>query len=216
MNDRKICFIMCVNDDMYEEECIRYIEALTLPEGYQIEMLSVRDAKSMTSGYNEAMHCSEAKYKIYLHQDVFIVYKGFLGELLKIFEDPDVGMIGMVGALELPEDAIMWHGKRIGRLYTSNVNQSGEGAVRTYISPYEEVEAVDGLLIATQYDIPWRDDIFKGWDFYDVSQSAEFQKQGYKVVVPYMENPWCIHDDGFLELTDYNYWRDVFLKEYRK
>ena len=31
-----------------------------------------------------------------------------------------------------------------------------------------EVEGVDGLLMATQYDIPWREDLFDGWDFYDL------------------------------------------------
>ena len=66
-----------------------------------------------------------------------------------------------------------------------------------------EVEASDGLLMVTQYDFPWRDDLFDKWDFYDVSQSLEFIRHGYKVVVPYMETPWCIHDDGFVNLKNY-------------
>ena len=31
-----------------------------------------------------------------------------------------------------------------------------------------EVEAIDGLLMATQYDIPWREYLFYMWVFYDV------------------------------------------------
>ena len=54
--------------------------------------------------------------------------------------------------------------------------------------PYTEVEAVDGLFIATQYDVKWREDIFDGWDFYDISQSEEFHRAGYKVVVPYINH----------------------------
>jgi hypothetical protein len=77
-----------------------------------------------------------------------------------------------------------------------------------------EVEAIDGLLMATQYDIPWRDDLFDKWDFYDVSQSLEFIRHGYKVVVPYMETPWCIHDDGFVNLKNYYEEREKLLKEY--
>lgn len=46
MNDKKICFIMCVNDKLYEEECIRYIQKLNVPEGYEVEQLSIWDAPS--------------------------------------------------------------------------------------------------------------------------------------------------------------------------
>ncbi len=27
------------------------------------------------------------------------------------------------------------------------------------------VECIDGLLMATQYDVPWREDLFDGFDF---------------------------------------------------
>ena len=215
-DEKKICFIMCVNDEMYEQECLRFINELEIPEGYTIEQLSIWEAESMTAGYNEAMKYSNAKYKIYLHQDVFIVNRKIISDILNVFQDETVGMLGVVGCLKLPENAIMWNGERVGRLYTSNIDEAGEGNIHTTLAPFQEVETVDGLLIATQYDIPWREDVFTGWDFYDASQSMEFRRSGYKVVVPYMEKPWCIHDDGFLNLEYYYKWRDVFAKEYRR
>lgn len=214
MNDRKICFIMCVNDKLYEEECIRYINRLNVPEGYEVEQLSVVGASSMTSGYNEAMRQSDAKYKVYLHQDVFILYKDFIRDLLQIFSNEDIGMLGMVGSPVLPEEGIMWAGPRVGMLYTSNIKEAGPAVIGPVSKPYELVEAVDGLLIATQTDIPWREDLFKGWDFYDISQSMEFRRRGYKIVVPYMEEPWCLHDDGFVNLATYFDWQEMFVKEY--
>ena len=94
---------MCVNDKLYEEECIRYIQKLNVPEGYEVEQLSIWDAPSMAAGYNEGMRQSDAKYKVYLHQDVFVVYQNFIYELLKIFsQDSKIGMIGMVGSPVLP------------------------------------------------------------------------------------------------------------------
>ena len=63
---------------------------------------------------------------------------------------------------------------------------------------YVSVEAIDGLLIATQYDFPWREDLFKEFDFYDASQSMEFIRKGYKVVVPIFHKPVCVHDDGLI------------------
>lgn len=212
MNTKKFCFIICVNHEGYKKECLYYINRLHVPEGYEVDMLTISDAVSMTSGYNAAMQESDAKYKIYLHQDVFIVNRNFLTELLEVFEDKSIGLIGMVGAPQLPEHAVMWYGERVGRIYTSNVVKAGMSVMGgTGIC---EVEAVDGLLMATQYVVPWREDLFTGWDFYDVSQSFEFRRKGYRVVVPAMEEPWCIHDDGFLNLSNYYNERKKFLSEY--
>ncbi len=213
MNDKKICFITCVNDRLYEEECCRHINNLFVPSGYSVEQFSVWEAKSMTAGYNEAMRQSDAKYKVYLHQDVFILNRHFIQDMLDVFADETVGLLGMVGAPKMPPDAVMWGADRIGALYANDCGD-GPSAFENAPAPYGVVEAVDGLLMATQADIAWRDDLFGGWDFYDVSQSVEFRRAGYKVAVPYMEKPWCFHDAGFMNLDKYFYWRDVFLKEY--
>ncbi|MCI9082449.1 MAG: hypothetical protein HFI70_09120 [Lachnospiraceae bacterium] len=34
-------------------------------------------------------------------------------------------------------------------------------------------------------------------------------------VVPHTDKPWCIHDDGILDMSDYYAQREIFLKEYR-
>lgn len=166
MNEKKICFIMCVNDELYEEECIRYIKRLRVPEGYEVQQLSVWGAESMAAGYIEAMKQSDAKYKVYLHQDVFIVNKNFIRDLLWIFaQNKEIGMVGMVGSIVMPIEGVMWAGGRVGSLFTSNVKQAGPSLIGQVKAPYEQVEAVDGLLIATQEDLPWREDLFTGWDF---------------------------------------------------
>lgn len=216
MNNKKICFIICVNNKQYLSECQYYINNLIVPQGYEIDCITVWDAPSMTSGYNAAMKASEAKYKIYIHQDVFLVKKDFLFELLELFENDEIGMVGMIGSEKLPSDGCMWNGIRVGTIYSSNVYKAqqlkflfGNGC------KYKEVEAIDGLLMATQYDLDWREDLFKGWDFYDVSQSAEFIKNGYQVVVPNLKEPWCLHDDGFLDLDNYDESRKIYLREYK-
>ena len=74
----EICFIICTNDPVYAKECIYYIDHLKVPEGMQIDVLTVEEAKSLTAGYNEAMKYSRAKYKVYLHHDTFIVNPDFI------------------------------------------------------------------------------------------------------------------------------------------
>jgi GT2 family glycosyltransferase len=215
MNDRKICFIACVNNDKYEQEMLKYINHLQIPEGYNIECLSIREAKSMASGYNEGMRSSDAKYKVYLHQDVFIVNQHFIRDMLDIFTDGSIGMLGMVGAPQMPENAIMWNAPRVGKIYYNAVYEAKESEIGRIEGRYCEVEAVDGLLMATQYDLPWREDLFHHWDFYDASQSKEFRCKGYKVVVPSQKQPWCIHDDGFYNLKNYYESRKIYNAHYR-
>ena len=203
---------------MYLEECLRYINRLIVPEGFEVDLITIEGAKSMASGYNEGMRASDAKYKIYMHQDVFITDIYFLQEILDIFWiSPQIGMIGMVGAETLPPDAIMWNTDRVFAVYCKyNLNIDN---CYTYKKPTGDdiavVQVIDGLLMATQYDIPWREDVFTDWDFYDVSQSMEFGKKGYSVVVPQLDKPMCVHDDGYiLKLENYEDNRIKFLREY--
>ena len=213
MTEKEMSFIMCVNNDVFAEECIYYINQLIIPENYSIDILTVTDAKSMTAGYNEAMKCSKAKYKVYMHQDVFIINPYFIRDVLDVFQqDAQIGMIGMIGSPRLPESGIMWREERVGTVYDCHVDE-------VFSLPYScqkpvEVMAADGLMLITQYDIPWREDLFDKWDFYDCSQSMEFRRHGYKVVVPGLKEPWVVHDDGYLNFMNFERERKKFVREY--
>lgn len=213
MNSKKICFVICANDDLYLSECIRYINWLHVPQDIEVEILEIREAASMTAGYNEGMSCSDAKYKVYLHQDVFIKNRNFIADIIGIFaQDAQIGMIGMVGSEKLPANGVMWSGPRV--IYGPREIPWEEYRYQQE-DGYWEVACVDGLLMATQVDIPWREDLFTGWDFYDISQSFEMHRAGYKVVVPVQNNAWYIHDDKVvLSLWNYDKNRKVFLEEY--
>ena len=218
MDDHQFCFIICVNNDLFMHECILYINNLIIPDGYTVDIITVSGASSMTSGYNEAMKTSSAKFKIYMHQDVFILNKFFLINILSIFNmEKTIGMIGMVGSVDLNKEAIMWGSDRVGRLISRTTINSHYHSDKFNSTPdsLQKVSVIDGLMIVTCYDIPWREDIFDGWDFYDLSQCMEFKRRGYSIVVPFQSSPWCLHDDRVaLSLMDYNHYRKIFLKEY--
>lgn len=218
MNDHKISFIICTNQEDYLAECKRYLHELLVPEGYSIDVVPITGAYSMTAGYNQGMQLTDAKYKVYLHQDVFILNQNFIADTLKILQqNAKIGMIGMVGTKRLPENACMWTTPlRTGAL-RSYVLNTVDDYFDLPVSPtkgFAPVQAVDGLLIMTQYDIPWREDLDLGWDFYDVSQSLEFARQGYRIVVPYQDTPWVMHDNGFLHLGGYHDARKNLLQTY--
>lgn len=218
MPEKGICFILCTNDRFYAEECIYYINHLNVPEGYWIDVLTVEEAESMTAGYNEAMEYSQAKYKVYLHQDTFLINPDFLQDILYIFEhNPQIGMIGNVGVRKMPESGVMWDADRFGMLYEQHIYETQlllNGIDTITEEKYLEVDAIDGFIMITQYDVKWRSDLFNKWDFYDCSQSMEFIRQGYKVAVPKMCRPWCVHDCGFINLSNYDVERQKFVLEY--
>lgn len=218
MDNQQFCFIICYNDTVFLAECLLYIGQLIIPEEYTIDIITIAEADSMTTGYQASMKASNAKYKIYLHQDVFILNKNFLQDTLQIFlQTPSIGMLGMVGTTKLPESAVMWESKnRVGALRSCSLNTTDDYfdiPIKNKI--YEQVTAIDGLLMMTQYDINWREDLFDGWDFYDISQSLEFQRAGYCIAVPYQKSPWVLHDCGFLHLKNYYRARDQFIEEYK-
>ena len=217
LNEHEICFIICTNDARYEEECLLYISQLQVPEEYAVDVLTVKDALSMASGYNEAMKASDAKYKVYLHQDVFIRNRHFIYDILDIFQEKDIGMIGMVGTAELSNDGVMWNGSRCGSFQNiKKMMKSGAVSGFTDITTrYQDVVAIDGLMMITQYDLPWREDLFKGWDFYDISQCGEFLKAGYRIVTAGQQpQSWFIHDCGTQSMWHYEENRRIFLENY--
>ena len=197
VEDRKdtIAFIICVNNELYFEECKYYIEHLEVPAGYDIDVIGIWEADSMCAAYNLGMRSSDAKYKVYMHQDVFIRDSRFLE--IGIPENGGVYSSWNVGKVDCREPDLSY-------VLLCGPNQTKD----------QTVDAVDGLLMMTQYDLPWREDLFSDFDFYDVSQAFEFRRAGYEIVVPYQEDPWVVHDCGFAKLTNYDRNRKICMEEY--
>lgn len=216
MIQHKILFVTCVNDEKLYEKCVKHISKLFVPLNTSLELLPIRGAESMTEGYNQALK-NEAKYKVYLHQDTFILNRNFLNEIVNLFRsNPMLGLIGMIGCKRLSPDGVWWKGKDlVGKVVAYHYDTYHLIKMREVETSFEQVEAVDGLLMATQYDIPWRDDLFKGFHFYDTSQCAEFIKKGYLVGVPKQLEPWCFHyDTTDYDPEDYREHQNIFLQNY--
>lgn len=219
-NENKLCFIICVNNEEYYQEAILYLLQLHIPNGIEVEFLPVRGATSITQGYNKAMVQTDAKYKIYMHQDLLLINRDIIKNILSVFAaNPTVGMIGLAGARKLPVSAVWWKAKeKYGSVYHVYTWESVRKTVYgTFDNDILSVQAIDGLFMATQYDVFWREDLFSGWHFYDISQSMEFLRHGYEVVIPNQNEPWCIHMCGDKELDQgYKVYQEKFLQEYRQ
>ncbi|MDR4926184.1 glycosyltransferase family protein [Peribacillus simplex] len=216
MNNKKISFISCVNDREEYKKSLSYIHSLTIPQGFQIETVAIDQTNSMTAGYNRAMKNSDAKYKVYIHQDVYIINKNFLDDIVKLFSKyPKLGMIGVAGTKELSKNATWWLNPNLyGSVYSSHSGPMEFLTFNTVKKDYEKVQSIDGLIIITQYDFKWRQDLFQGWHFYDASQCLEFIKSGFDVGIPKQKKPWCIHDCGIVNLNGYEEDKRIFYENY--
>ncbi len=217
----KIAVIICVNDERRFAECQLYLEQQYLSPEYELEIIDIRGAASIFSGYEYARGRYNNRYKLYMHQDTFLTHKQCVQKMLTLFQqEPSIGMLGLVGSASIPPSGIWW--ERDKNTQYGHVVQGGD--VPEYLEvingmsmakPYQEVAAIDGFFMMTQYDLPWRSDLFSGWHFYDVSQSVEYKRQGYKLAIPYAEEAWAFHDCGRIELDDtYEKERQIFIHEY--
>jgi hypothetical protein len=210
----KFEFIYCVSNPAQFQDSWQCAGALRIPAGFAVSKTTLYDTTSICQGYNQAMRNSNAKYKIYLHQDVNILNPDFLHHILYLFRKyPNLGMLGVLGTKRLPPNGIWWEAEQqLGKVYffnealNCNMEITGE---------YEKVQVIDGMIMITQYDLPWREDLLKGWHFYDMAQSLEFIKAGYDVGVPQQATPWCSHNTT-TPLIPFQENQLIFLNEYRQ
>ena len=218
--EKKFAFITCVNNETQYRECVQHIDALEVPQGFSVEKLSINGARNIAEGYDRAMRLSDAEFKVYLHQDTFVKNTQFLADTYRVFEsDAAIGMMGVVGARKLPDSGVWfennwWHSygvlfecRRGGFLHSvlGPLNKRKERTIRfkKVRGSSMPVVVIDGLIMVTRYDVPWRTDLYGGFVYYEGPHCVEFIKRGYKVVIPGQRVPWVMHYGPPLEKSDF-------------
>lgn len=93
MKDHTILVVVCINNEELFEQCERQIRNLFVPPGYVVQIFPIRDAKSMASAYNRALSYP-AKYKVYIHQDTYLINREMFYTLISLFKDNEkLGLI---------------------------------------------------------------------------------------------------------------------------
>ena len=102
----------------------------------------------MCAAYNLGMRSSDAKYKVYMHQDVFIRDSRFLEKTLRIFkEHPKTGMIGMIGGIGIPENGVVYTAWNVGKVDCREPDLSYVLLCGPNQTKDQIVDAVDGLTV---------------------------------------------------------------------
>ena len=159
------------------------------------------------------MENSDAKYKVYIDSAAWIVSERLLAEMVDIFSHhPEIGILGLSGTEIIPPNAPFWVSPaRLGKWSDKDGTEHEFGA---FDEPFREVQALDMYFLMTQYDVPWRTDLFNDDLFLCAAQSIEFKRQGYKACVVKQEGTWLAYarSDVNASLSA----NEHFLNEYSK
>ncbi|UTR05125.1 glycosyltransferase family protein [Alkalihalobacillus sp. LMS6] len=218
ISNTTISFISCVSNETLYKQCLAHIQQLSIPSGMSIETVPIYNATSMTAGYNEGMKKAKGTYKVYLHQDAFILNQSFLYDLLFLFHNnKKLGLFGVIGARQLPHHGMWWQSpyeNKIGKIIEVRDTYTQTTCMETTYM-YGKAACVDGLLMATQYDLSWPEEI-RGWHFYDTAQCLHYSTHNYDVGIAHQPSPWVIHYcktstmEGYYEaLPAFQKWRSL-------
>lgn len=192
-----ISFIICSTKSFIQPLFVKNIdEACSLKH----EIILVDNSKndhSIFSAYNEGVKKAKYDYLCFIHED--IVFKSDnLGEIISytFTNNPDVGLIGVVGSEVLTRTPFGWWSA--GPDYkVGNVKQYPKSHKRNYTIPphynsknepqLREVVACDGLFLCIRKELfrkmKWDDNTYSGFHCYDLDICMTIKQLGMKIVV---------------------------------
>ncbi len=188
MNEKKICFIIHNDNKMSYSDNVEYIKALNVPRGMEAECLTVESDQSKFEAYNEGMYASDAKYKVYIGYNTYIINKNIIYDILNIFEnDKQAAMIGIVGrkGVSTMESEAVMYGKIMQDSITSGIKVKEFHNVE---KTTEIVNFMNDILIATSQDMVWGEAICAMTDGY------LYMTDERKMVVARQVDPWCFKE----------------------
>jgi len=192
MNEKGIAILVWKRNEEHYANCIEGLRQLQYPAEYDIEVYTLTEQDTFTKQCNSVLAQTDAKYKIYLSDEMRITAPTFVQDMLDIFADPSIGMIGFLGSAEMPLSAnIMDAPHKYGSVFIPadgvlEEMRFGEGTADVIA----DVRAILPSLFVTQYDVPW-DANYTGQYYAVQEQCRNFTRRGYRVVVPIVETPFC-------------------------
>ena len=213
--EKTIAILIQKSEEQYYNACVGSLQGINCPEGYEIELHTLEKTENFAAAMNEVRANLHAKYKIYIDARMYLIAPDFLQNIIDIFQDKSIGMIGFLGCQSLPFSGnIMESHHKCGRVYVP-----GEDKVKEYVypaaadAPVSDVCYVLPSLFATQYDIEW-DARYTGAYYATMVQCRKYEAQRCRIVVPTLPSAWCAYQSDELLPWDLERERVLFLQMY--
>ena len=213
--EKTIAILIQRSEAQYYNACVESLQGINCPEGYEIELHTLEKTENFAAAMNEVRANVHAKYKIYIDARMYLIAPDFLQNIIDIFQDKSIGLIGFLGCQSLPFSGnIMESRHKCGRVY-----MPGEDKVKEYVypaatdAPVSDVCYVLPSLFATQYDIEW-DARYTGAYYATMVQCRKYEAQRCRIVVPTLPSAWCAYQSDELLPWDLERERVLFLQMY--
>ena len=191
--EKKVAFFVRKSDEALYRTCLESLQALHLPAGYEAELFTLAAGKPYAVQANKALALSDAKYKIYINDDMCLVQPRFFGELLAIFKNAAVGMVGAGGSQSLPVDGnVLSSVYKRGAVYVPAEDGFSELRFGDATGKAADVRCILPSFFATQWDIFW-DESYEKQYYAVLAHCCAFEEEGRRIVVPLPKNIWCAY-----------------------
>ena len=194
MREKKLAFFVRKSDEVRYSACLESLQALHLPAGYEAELFTLAAESPYAAQANRALTLSDAKYKIYINDDVRLVRSQLIEELLTVFKDASIGMVGVLGSQSLPRDGnVLESDYKRGVVYVPKGRELSE--MRFGEVSEEETADVRFVLpsfFATQVDLPW-DEEYETQYYALLAQCRSFEEIRSRIVTSLAKEAWCAY-----------------------
>ena len=176
-----IAFASCVGSPEKFRDCAQPgLRLVCEPDSLVAE---VSTDSSIFDAYNEVLDAfsghADLEALVLLHEDLEIVDTSFMAKVRRRIADPDIAVMGVIGARDV-KGLAWWDGQGYGRcLETRGLVDFGGG--------FHDVDVVDGLLMVLS---PWAvrnlrfdSESFSGFHAYDIDLCLQARAAGKRVVV---------------------------------
>ena len=192
--EKEVAFFVRKSDEALYRACLESLQALHLPAEYEAELFTLTAESPYAAQANKALTLSDAKYKIYINDDVRLVRSQLIEELLTVFKDASIGMVGVLGSQSLPRDGnVMESDYKRGVVYVPTGRELSE--MRFGEVSEEETADVRFVLpsfFATQMDLPW-DEEYETQYYALLAQCRSFEEIGSRIVTSLAKEVWCAY-----------------------
>ena len=192
--EKKIAVLLHKSRERRYEICMESLRNMNWPDGYEAELFVITQDRPYAVQVNEIMTAADAKYKIYINDDLCLVHPQMIEEMLNLFQDDSIGMIGILGSTSLPvSGSVMDSPYKSGAVYIPSEKDLAE------LRFHETSEAADvrfllPSLFATQRDVPW-DEAYEKQYYAVLAYCRGMEESGVRIVVPHQQEIWCTYQE---------------------
>ena len=189
--EKKIAVIIRKSHAGRYEICMEALKNVKWPQGYDVQAFTMDAAKPYAAQINEILTETDAKYKVYINDEMCIVHPQAIEEMLTIFQDEGVGMVGILGSQSLPVSGnLMDSPYKRGTVYVPSEDDFSELRFGDATGEAADVRGLLPSFFATQRDVPW-DEAYEKQYYAVLDHCRAMEDVGVRVVVPLPENIWC-------------------------